>query len=753
MTEHKILRWAKAYAAAGYNIFPCKPGTKVPLTRNGVLDATNDIEIIEGWFGRREDLNIGLACGPQPNGVNLLAIDVDAHKGGMESWGDLPEIVAAPWHSTPNGGLHIFFDAPQEYRNSRERIGEGIDTRGTGGYVVVPPSSFPVGDETRPYETTSDFALVTHRPLAPPEWLAELLQPQVDPEQRPERHAGPVMPAGDEMTPGDWVRCHGDWEAELLRFGWQHAHGQYWTRPGKSVREGHSAVLHEGGPLVIFTTDVPPELERLGHPTRDRTGIAVSLFELIAAYEFGGDLSAAGREIRRAMPTTTPGPAAASDRAVAGSNTAERVTGSDVSLPNLPDEFWEARPILTHIRDAAWSEMASPDAVLVNVLARTATLVPPTLKLPPVVVDVATFDFFGCVVADTGMGKTGVQGLARRLLPDPGAELTQFERPIWFDQPLGSGEGVVQAFMVPDIRDDENGKKQAVGQKVGRQAVHFLVDEGSALMAMGQRKGTTIIPILLSAWSGAALGQLNASMDTRRTIDPGRVRVTAVMGIQSSLASSLFDETFTIMGLTGRVLFMAGDMAHLPDDLPSWPGPIDFPVPATIHGGELMEYDQTIVDEIRDYRRKAVTRQVVDKETGHSYLLRCKVASLLAIWDGRRNVTVDDWSLAETVVVTSRGVLDQLRLIHTHSERNRLESAAAARGEREYVAENAKERRAIDDLSKSIIAKVPAGGISRSDLRKKVTGSTTRHRFEPALHRAIESGKVSFDGQRVTRGA
>ena len=64
MTDHKILRWAKAYAQAGYNIFPCKPGTKVPLTRNGVLDATNDMEIIEGWFGRRPDLNIGLACGP-----------------------------------------------------------------------------------------------------------------------------------------------------------------------------------------------------------------------------------------------------------------------------------------------------------------------------------------------------------------------------------------------------------------------------------------------------------------------------------------------------------------------------------------------------------------------------------------------------------------------------------------------------------------------------------------------------------------
>jgi len=755
MTEHKILRWAKAYGKAGYNIFPCKPGTKVPLTRNGVLDATHDPEYIEGWFGRREDLNIGLACGPQPNGVNLLAIDVDAHKGGMETWADLmadKPNLGAPWHSTPNGGMHIFFDAPATYRNTRERIGEGIDTRGSGGYVVVPPSSFPVGSpaENRYYETTSDFALVSHRPLLVPAWLAEtLVQPQIDPHQPAQRDRMADAPRGDDVSPGDWIRCHGDWPTELTRFGWQHAHGDYWTRPGKNVREGHSAVLHPSGPLVIFTTDVPPELERVGHPTTDRTGIAVSLFELIAAYEFGGDLSAAGREIRRAMPAA-PSRGAVVSRPEA-LPTVEGVPGAGL---NLNAEFWEARDVLGHIRQAAQARRVSPDALLINALARSATLIPPSLRLPPVIGKEATFDFLGVVAGETSSGKSIASGVGEDLLPDPGgALLDEDERVYLFDMPIGSGEGLVQAFMVPERKPDENGKIKPTGkQVVGKQALHFTVDEATGLVAQAQRKGTTIIQTLATAWSGKTMGNTNASAETNRLIRGGRVRVAAVLNIQSSNAYMLFTDELTNLGLTSRMLLSSAHDPAAPDERPEWPGLISFPIPAgTQTGTKYMSYAQPILDQLDAERLASLKGGVADKETGHTSLLRCKVASILAVWEGRQHVTVDDWALAGMIMDMSARVLAHLDQLRATQVRNNRETAAVARGESEHVAETVKERRAVDDLAKRIIERTPADGIGRRDLMKSLTATKTRHRFGPALERAIESGHIGLTDGRVVR--
>ena len=52
---------------------------------------------------------------------------------------------------------------------------------------------------------------------------------------------------------------------------------------------------------------------------------------------------------------------------------------------NLPEQFWTERPVLAHIRQAAQAQMASPEAVLANCIARTATLVPPSFRLPAVI--------------------------------------------------------------------------------------------------------------------------------------------------------------------------------------------------------------------------------------------------------------------------------------------------------------------------------------------------------------------------------
>jgi putative DNA primase/helicase len=48
---------------------------------------------------------------------------------------------------TGSGGLHLLYQVPpnQIIRNSVGRVAHGVDVRGDGGYVVVPPSIHPSG--------------------------------------------------------------------------------------------------------------------------------------------------------------------------------------------------------------------------------------------------------------------------------------------------------------------------------------------------------------------------------------------------------------------------------------------------------------------------------------------------------------------------------------------------------------------------------------------------------------------------------
>ena len=95
-------------------------------------------------------------------------LDVDPRDGGAaslteleEALGPLPRTTSA---RTGGGGEHLFFRYPgptQEVRNSASWVGSGIDVRGEGGYVIVPPSHTRI-----PYRWTERAELAD-----PPAWL------------------------------------------------------------------------------------------------------------------------------------------------------------------------------------------------------------------------------------------------------------------------------------------------------------------------------------------------------------------------------------------------------------------------------------------------------------------------------------------------------------------------------------------------------------------------------------------------------
>lgn len=143
---------ARNFAEAGIPIFPCEVGGKKPATAHGYQDATTDLGQIDAWWNSR-DYNIGMC----PNDAGWCVIDLDPGASAV----DLPVTYEV---RTPRGGSHLYYDG--ELPTSASKLGDHIDTRGVGGYVLVPPSIV----DGKPYKVLHD------RDIAPlPGWIKDRL--------------------------------------------------------------------------------------------------------------------------------------------------------------------------------------------------------------------------------------------------------------------------------------------------------------------------------------------------------------------------------------------------------------------------------------------------------------------------------------------------------------------------------------------------------------------------------------------------
>lgn len=175
--------FAAFYSSKHWQIFPVKPHDKTPLVK-WQDEATDDTFRIGEWFtSKYPNANIGLACGKRSG---LFALDVDSGHGGIETLANLTkkhgELPMTPKSKTGGGGYHYFFRMPEmEIRNSAGKLGNGLDIRANGGYVVAPLSIHPNGHEYK-WETQP-----SRTELAPaPNWLLELLTEQKQTVVKPE---------------------------------------------------------------------------------------------------------------------------------------------------------------------------------------------------------------------------------------------------------------------------------------------------------------------------------------------------------------------------------------------------------------------------------------------------------------------------------------------------------------------------------------------------------------------------------------
>jgi hypothetical protein len=144
----KLARSALWYARLGWHIFPLRPRTKEPFGKLGLYNATCDTDQVIDWWQRWPEANIGLNCGAS----GILGLDLDAYKDAYQG----ASLLTADEHETVinltgSGGSHLLYAMPEgvKYTNATGNLPAGIDVRGYGGYLVLPPSIHPNGTPYR----------------------------------------------------------------------------------------------------------------------------------------------------------------------------------------------------------------------------------------------------------------------------------------------------------------------------------------------------------------------------------------------------------------------------------------------------------------------------------------------------------------------------------------------------------------------------------------------------------------------------
>lgn len=135
------------------------------------VDFTSEPDKVRGWFKRWPYCNIGLLTGSKSG---VFALDVDG-QDGRQSMLSFPEVLPVTPQTTSgrlDGGNHYYFDFPVglDLKNS-VRFMDGLDTRSTGGFVVLPSSLHHSGNRYSWVESPIDIKL---KPI--PEWLIKLIE-------------------------------------------------------------------------------------------------------------------------------------------------------------------------------------------------------------------------------------------------------------------------------------------------------------------------------------------------------------------------------------------------------------------------------------------------------------------------------------------------------------------------------------------------------------------------------------------------
>lgn len=730
---------------------------KHPRTAHGVHDASTDPKVVNAWWERWPEANVGLACGVK---FDLLDIDGPA---GFEA---LAQLEAELGPLTPmavmqsgrkDGGRHYYLSPPGLGNLAGGKTSPvGIDVKSVGGYAVAPPSQHITG-----YRYIMSQPYAEHGKDSNWEAVHARLREMAPQKPRVEVTKRDAVPA--EHRSEQWRKRARGWCAKALEgvasvlagMGENsgrnnHLNDQTW----RMLRFAHAG--HLEADVVIETMRHAAETSGLS-----RGEIEATLASAIRGADGDGPLDPNIGEDHDFDPF------AALDAIKVDESTGEVVedvaevaplaeVAAGTATPDIPpppaltvdeDAFWDSRPELQHIRTFARARMASPWGVLGVVLARVVVATPHWVVLPAIVGSHASLNLFTALVGPSGGGKGAAESAAGDcfVVKDVNGEEVEVAT-------VGSGEGIGHLYAHRE-------KGEVVRD---RDAVLFTVPEVDNLVALAGRQGATLLPQLRSAWSGEKLGFAYADKAKALPLNRHTYRLGLVLGIQPGRAAPLLEDADG--GTPQRFLWMPTDDPGVPDEPPvapaaplwqltgAWVAPagsdpfsgaqgvVEMPVPEIAR--------RTIID-----NRRARLRGSGEALDGHALQCRLKVAAALALLAGRRSVEESDWHLSETIMAVSDATRASVVTYLSSKAAQSNKAKGEAEGTRAVVVAEKIADAQIKRVARRVLTLLRVRGeMTRAELRRAVAARDRQH-FDEAVDRLAEAGTVAVQdvegGQKV----
>ena len=167
------IRVVHEYADCDWPVFPLHPNSKIAAIAGSFNAASTDHRQIDQWYAENRNYNWAVATGRG----SIVVVDSDGERGRSS----IAELACGGWPETftvktrTGIGRHFYFQPPLgfELPCSASALASGVDIRGKGGYVVIPPSYVP-GDYKGPGGT---YEILLDLPVVPlPDWLESKLR-------------------------------------------------------------------------------------------------------------------------------------------------------------------------------------------------------------------------------------------------------------------------------------------------------------------------------------------------------------------------------------------------------------------------------------------------------------------------------------------------------------------------------------------------------------------------------------------------
>lgn len=334
---------ASMWRAAGVSVVPILAKNRPAVRWREFQIRCPTLDEVTDWWGNGHPYGLAIICGAVSGGLEMCELEARALDstaltnianaadalGCGEAW---DRISQGYTQGSPTGGLHMVYRISDHEVPGNEKIAhnsEGLvlaETRGEGGYFVGSPSPgscHPSGEgwvlASGVYgevpTITWDERLLVHQAIrkafdesardyssasrptsdnAPSQLhSSDLVEATVVERSTPVTAiASPAQVTGVDVSPGDDWSAQTDWAEVLEPAGWTEMRiggtsgERFWVRPGKNVREGHSASTdYEGKPgLYVWSTSA-------GLPSEE----PLSKLFVLAHYQFAGNMSAAAK--------------------------------------------------------------------------------------------------------------------------------------------------------------------------------------------------------------------------------------------------------------------------------------------------------------------------------------------------------------------------------------------------------------------------------------------------------------------------